>query len=204
MSDCDCGIKVTNQAQFKTLLILLAINGVMFLVEVITGVYANSTGLIADSLDMLADAVVYGISIYALGKSQFKKIRAAMVSGIFQMTLAGLVIVDVIKRFIVGSEPQSILIMGIGTIALVANICCLWLIAQHRQGEVHMRASWIFSRNDVIANLGVILAGLLVNLFNSRFPDLIIGVVITFLVFLGGIEIMRDARRERLNLRSGM
>lgn len=204
MSDCDCGIKVTNQSQFKTLIMLLVINGVMFLVEVAIGVYANSTGLIADSLDMLADAIVYGISIYALGKSQLKKIRAAMASGIFQLTLACLVIADVVYRLMVGSKPQSILIMGIGAIALVANICCLWLISQHRQGEIHLRASWIFSRNDVIANLGVILAGLLVNLFSSRFPDLIIGIAITLLVFLGGLEIIRDAYRERVKLRRGM
>ncbi|MEM7761828.1 MAG: cation transporter, partial [Cyanobacteria bacterium P01_A01_bin.40] len=85
---------------------LLVINGVMFLVEVAIGVYANSTGLIADSLDMLADAIVYGISIYALGKSQLKKIRAAMASGIFQLTLACLVIADVVYRLMVGSKPQ--------------------------------------------------------------------------------------------------
>ncbi|MEM7760894.1 MAG: cation transporter, partial [Cyanobacteria bacterium P01_A01_bin.40] len=145
-----------------------------------------------------------GISIYALGKSQLKKIRAAMASGIFQLTLACLVIADVVYRLMVGSKPQSILIMGIGAIALVANICCLWLISQHRQGEIHLRASWIFSRNDVIANLGVILAGLLVNLFSSRFPDLIIGIAITLLVFLGGLEIIRDAYRERVKLRRGM
>ncbi|MEM9509202.1 MAG: cation transporter [Cyanobacteria bacterium P01_E01_bin.35] len=108
------------------------------------------------------------------------------------------------KDLLLAVNHNLYLIIGISAIALVANIYCLWLIAQHRQGEVHMRASWIFSRNNVIANLGIIFAGLLVNLFDSRFPDLIIGVIIALLVFLGGIEIMRDVRRERVNLHSGM
>lgn len=196
MSDCGCEMQAKNAAERRTLRWLLAINGSMFTVELITGLLANSTALLADSLDMLADATVYGISLAAVGGSKRGKIRAALISGSFQMTLAGLVLVDVIRRFLLGSAPEPEWMMGIGAIALLANVICLSLIAKHRQGEVHMRASWIFSRNDVIANLGVICAGGLVQLFNSRIPDLVMGLLITGLVLRGGIEIIWDAHRE--------
>ena len=139
MSDCGCEIEAKNAAQRKILGYLLIINGIMFLLEVVTGIMANSTALIADSLDMFADAAVYGTSLYAVGRSHRRKIQAASLSGLFQITLAGLVLVDVIRKFFVGRLPESGLIMGVGCIALAANFICLWLLAKHRQGEVHMR-----------------------------------------------------------------
>jgi cation diffusion facilitator family transporter len=198
MSGCGCEIEAKNAAQRKTLWLLFGINAVMFGLELTIGIVAGSTALVADALDMFADATVYGISLGAIGKSLRQKARAAWLSGIFQITLAVLVLVNVIKRFFFDEVPTSGLMMGIGCLALIANVICLTLIAKHRQGEVHMRASWIFSRNDVIANLGVIAAGLLVNLLNSRFPDLIIGFAIALLVLRGGIEIIQDARLEKL------
>jgi Co/Zn/Cd efflux system component len=88
------------------------------------------------------------------------------------------------------------MMMIVGTIALVANLSCLALLSKHREGEVHMRASWIFSVNDVLANLGVILGGVLVMASGSRWPDLVIGAVIVLLVMRGGVRILLDARRE--------
>jgi Co/Zn/Cd efflux system component len=123
--------------------------------------------------------------------------RAARLSGLLQIGLAGLVLVDVMRRFIYGSEPVSLLMMAVGAAALVANSTCLVLIARHREGGVHMRASLIFSANDVIANLGVILSGALVWLLGSRYPDLIIGSVIAGLVLYGGIRILRETAAER-------
>jgi len=199
MSDCGCKVEADNAAQRKVLVYLLLINGTMFLVEMITGVLASSTALIADSLDMLADSTVYAISLYVVGKSQLRKARAASLSGIFQMTLAGLVLLDVVRKFVSGSEPSSTSMIGVGAIALVANTVCLWLIAKHRKGDVHMRASWIFSKNDVIANISVMVAGLLVILFNSRLPDLFIGLAIALLVFRGGVQILQEAHREKTN-----
>lgn len=196
MADCGCEMAARNLAERKTLRVLLGINAIMFAVEITTGFLAHSTALLADSLDMLADATVYGISLAAVGGSKAGKIRAALMSGLFQITLAGLVLMDVVRRLMVGSEPESVWMMGIGAIALLANVYCLFLISKHRQGDVHMRASWIFSRNDVIANLGVILAGVLVFQFNSRLPDLIIGLLITGLVLRGGIDIVREAHTE--------
>lgn len=197
MAECGCEIEATNRAQSSVLIVLLFINAVMFAVELATGLIAQSTGLIADALDMLADATVYAIGLYAVGRSALAKAHAANISGWFQVLLALAVAVDVVRRWVWGSEPVSSFMMGIGAMALVANVVCLMLIARHRKGEVHMRASWIFSRNDVIANLGVIAGGMLVGVTGSRFPDLIIGAAITLLVLNGGVHILRDARAER-------
>lgn len=198
MSECGCHMEAKNAAERKTLRILLLINGTMFVVGIVAGVLAHSTALVADSLDMFADASVYTMSLYAVGKSAHHKNRAATLSGIFQITLAVMVVVDVIRRFVWGeSSPESGWMMGIAFLALIANSYGLYLLSKHRKGEVHMRASWIFTQNDVIANFSVIVAGLLVTLFNSRFPDLIVGFGIASLVVWGGISIIRDAQRDR-------
>jgi len=195
MSGCGCGdIEIKNRSESKVLWQLLAINAVMFAVEFVIGWLAQSTGLIADSLDMLADAGVYGIGLYAVGRTLRAKTHAASVSGILQLGLAGLVMVDVIRRYFVGSEPFGLLMMAISLVALVANLVCLALLSKHREGEVHMRASWIFSTNDVLANLGVIIAGALVYFTGSRTPDLIIGLIIALIVARGGVQILREAR----------
>ncbi len=199
MSECGCHMEAKNAAERKTLRILLLINGTMFVVGIVAGVLAHSTALVADSLDMFADASVYTMSLYAVGKSAHHKNRAATLSGIFQITLAVMVVVDVIRRFVWGeSSPESGWMMGIAFLALIANSYGLYLLSKHRKGEVHMRASWIFTQNDVIANFSVIVAGLLVTLFNSRFPDLIVGFGIASLVVWGGISIIRDAQRDRM------
>lgn len=198
MSDCDCSIEVESREQSRVLKTLLAINAVMFVLEVVTGILAESTGLIADSLDMLADAVVYGIGLYAVGRAASAKIRAAFVSGYFQMALALVVVLDVVRRALFGSEPEPAFMVLIGLIALAANVVCLNLIARHRDGGVHMRASWIFSKNDVIANAGVILSGGLVFVTDVRWPDLAVGIAIAWIVFRGALAIIADARREQL------
>ena len=204
MSDCGCEIEITDKAQRGVLIQLLAINAFMFVFEIGLGWYAQSTGLIADSIDMLADAIVYGIGLYAIGKSLQHKAKAAFLSGWFQGVLGTMILVDIIRRVIVGSEPVSVLIMVVGVIALIANVWCLRLIDKHKDGEVHMRASWIFSKNDVIANTGVILGGLLVWLLDSRWPDLIIGGFIVLVILNGARLIITDARRELSNLNSSL
>lgn len=196
MSSCDCHSEETDTLQRSVLMTLLVINGFMFVAELVFGLIADSTGLVADSLDMLADAGVYGISLYAVGRAAMVKVNAARLSGYFQIALACGVFLDIVRRFIYGSEPISGFMLGVGLAALAANVTCLMLLAKHRKGEVHLRASWIFSKNDVIANLGVIAAGILVYLFESRWPDLVIGLLITTVVLQGGITILRDARSE--------
>ena len=168
MSGCGCEIQIKDKEQQGILIRLMLINGLMFLFEIGLGWYAQSTGLIADSLDMLADAIVYAIGLYAIGKSLLHKANAALVSGYFQGVLGLMILIDIIRRIYIGSEPVSFLMMGVGVIALIANVYCLRLIDSQKDGEVHMRASWIFSKNDVIANTGVIAGGALVWMLDSR------------------------------------
>jgi len=197
MSNCDCHIEIESQEQRRVLILLLLINAVMFVVEITFGIIGESTGLISDAIDMLADALVYGVGLYAVGKAKVMKIRAAHMSGIFQIILALGVLADVTRRFLFGSEPESMFMLGFGMLALLANIWCLSLISAHRHGEIHMRASWIFSKNDVIANVGVILGGSLVFLLDSHLPDLLVGCAIALIVIRGGIAIIKDAVKEK-------
>ncbi|MBA56774.1 MAG: hypothetical protein CMK89_20155 [Pseudomonadales bacterium] len=193
MSDCGCGAEQAERLEKKTLVVLLFINALMFVSELTLGWFAQSTGLIADSLDMLADAAVYGLSLYAVGKGIMQQAKAAKVSGYLQIILGLGVLLEVVRRTVFGSEPQSTLIIVVGAVALLANVICLILISKHKDGGVHMRASWIFSTNDVIANLGVIVSGVLVALIGSRYPDLIVGTLISLVVIRGGIKILREA-----------
>jgi Co/Zn/Cd efflux system component len=197
MSGCGCEVEIKDQSQRQVLYWLLGINATMFVIEMGIGLLADSTALIADSLDMLADAVVYGVALYAIGKSLLHKANAARISGFFQMALGVLIIIDIVRRSIYGSEPVSGLMMAMGAVALVANVICLVIIRKQRNEEVHMRASWIFSANDVIANLGVIFAGVLVFWLDSRWPDLVIGVIVSCVVLRGAKMILEDAVNER-------
>lgn len=177
-----------------TLWVVLGINATMFVVELVAGLLAQSSGLIADSLDMLADAAVYGIALAAVGGSLAAQRRSARISGLLQLALACLVLVDVVRRAVAGSEPVSGAMMAVGLLALAANLTSLALLSRHRRGGVHLRASWIFSTNDVIANLGVILAGVVVSLTGSAWPDLVIGTLVALLVASGGWRILRMTR----------
>ncbi len=179
-----------NQRQAGVLKWLLAINALMFVVELTCGWLAQSTGLIADSLDMFADAAVYGVALLAVGRSVAQQVGAARFAGVLQLILALGALAEVGRRFVYGSEPQSLSMMGIGLLALLANVACLWLISGHREGGAHMRASWIFSANDVLANLGVIVAGALVAWSGSAWPDLLIGSVVGLLVLNGARRIL--------------
>jgi Co/Zn/Cd efflux system component len=193
-------MEARNEEERKTLRMVLAINAFMFVFEVVLGWLAQSTGLIADSLDMFADASVYAISLYAVGKSAALQAGSARLSGYAQILLALLVLADVYGKAVHGSEPVSALMMGVGLVALVANAICLTLIAKHRDAGVHMRASLIFSKNDVIANAGVILSGALVWALGSRYPDLVIGTIIALLVLRGGVQILREAAAEKCDM----
>ena len=181
----------TSDAQESgTLRWLLGINAIMFLAEMTVGLIAQSAGLIADSLDMFADAAVYGLALYAVGRSLRLQTRAAHVAGVLQLVLALGVLMEVGRRFLFGSEPESLVMMIVGFIALIANTVCLLLIFKHREGGVHMKASWIFSANDVLINLGVITAGALVAWTGSSYPDLIIGTIVGLIVLNGARRIL--------------
>ncbi|WP_018416576.1 cation transporter [Teredinibacter turnerae] len=183
--------KSDEQREARVLRWLLGINALMFVFEFVVGIIAQSTGLIADSLDMFADAAVYGVSLYAVGKATKLKLKAAHFSGWLQIALALGVLLEVVRRFLYGGEPVSSLMMVMGAVALIANITCLLLIFKSREQGSHMKASWIFSANDVLANAGVIMAGFLVAVTGSQMPDLVIGLLIAGLVTWGGIRILR-------------
>ena len=143
MPACDCSVEIKDKAECKVLVVLLIINAFMFVLEIVAGMVSESIALIAESLDMLADATVYGVGLYAVGRSAHSKITAAYLSGLFQVLLGCTVLIDIVRRLILGSEPEPMFMVVVGLLALVANVICLFLIAKHRHGEVHMRASWI-------------------------------------------------------------
>jgi len=182
------GTAISAEQESGSLRWLLGINAVLFVVEMTAGLIAHSTGLIAESLDNFADAAVYGLALYAVGHSVKMQVRAAHLAGVLQLILAVGVLAEVVRRFVFGSEPESLVMMGIAFIALIANTTCLLLISKHREGGAHMKASWIFSANDVVINLGVITAGALVAWTGSNYPDLIIGSI-------AGIIVLNGARR---------
>lgn len=179
---------------------VLAINAAMFATEVMAGFAAGSVGLIADGLDMLADALVYGLALAATTRGPTWHLTSARWSGHLQVLLGVGVLAESVRRFLMPTEPVGLAMIGIGMVALGANILCLVLLNRFRHGRVHMRAAWIFSTNDVIANLGVVASGGLVLTFGSRFPDLIIGSLIATIVIRGGLRINRDTRRESARL----
>lgn len=182
-----------NTNQKKLLWTVLGINFAFFLVEMSTGLISKSMGLVADSLDMLADSFVYGISLFAVGGTLTRKKRIPKLAGYFQITLAIIGFVEVLRRFF-GAEklPDFSTMIIVSIFALIANGICLYLLQKSKsKEEAHMKASMIFTSNDVIINLGVITAGLLVNWLSSSKPDLIIGTIVFVLVIQGAFRILK-------------
>lgn len=180
-----------DSAEARVLWTLLIINAAMFLIEIGAGWWAQSAGLISDAMDMFADAAVYGVAIYAVGKSVRHKLTAARLSGILQLLLGVAALAEVAHRVIMGETPASQAMIAISMLALAANAGCLYLISRHRNQGVHMKASYIFSANDVLANLGVILAGVLVTWTGTPWPDWIIGGLIGAMLLAGAFRILR-------------
>ena len=182
-----------NSNQRKLLWTVLGINFAFFIIEMATGLISKSMGLVADSLDMLADSFVYGISLFAVGGTLIKKKRVAKLAGYFQITLAIIGFVEILRRFFGTEElPDFTTMIIVSIFALIANGICLYLMQKSKtKKEAHMQASFIFTSNDVIINLGVITAGLLVNWLNSSKPDLIIGSIVFVLVIQGAFRILK-------------
>lgn len=182
--------------QRKLLWAVLAINFAFFIIEMTTGLISKSMGLVADSLDMLADSFVYGISLYAVGGTLVKKKKIARLAGYFQILLAVIGFAEVLRRFF-GHEqmPDFNTMIIVSVLALIANGFCLYLLQKSKdKKEAHIKASMIFTSNDVIINLGVILAGFLVNWLHSGTPDLVIGSIVFILVIQGAVRILRIGR----------
>lgn len=180
----------TNQR--KLLWSVLSINFSFFIIEITTGYISKSMGLVADSLDMMADSFVYGISLFAIGSTLTRKKNIAKIAGYFQILLAVSGFFEVIRR-VTGTEkvPDFTIMIFISILALFANTVCLFLLQKSKSKEAHMRASMIFTSNDVIINLGVITAAFLVNWFDSNKPDLIVGGIVFILVIQGAFRILK-------------
>ncbi len=181
--------------QRRVLWQVLAINLFFFAAEMIFGLFGRSMGLVADSLDMLADSIVYGLSLLAVGGSVIRKKRIAGIAGYFQAVLAIMGFLEVIRRFI-GHEPNpdylSMIVVSI--FALAGNTLCLYLLQRSKSTEAHMQASMIFTSMDVIVNMGVIAAGILVYLTGSKIPDLAVGTIVFVLLARGAYRIFRLSR----------
>lgn len=191
-TEADLSEITEDKNQFKLLWSVLVINFGFFVIEMFTGLISNSMGLVADSLDMLADSFVYSISLIAIGKTATKKKQVATMAGYFQLLLAAIGFIEVIRRFLGNEEmPDFQMMIGISLFALIANAVCLYLLQKSKSKESHMKASMIFTSNDVIINLGVIIAGGLVLWLESSLPDLIIGTLVFFLVIQGALRILK-------------
>lgn len=183
-----------NAAERRTLAWVLAINATQFFAAGAVGIVAQSTGLLGAALDNLGDAAVYVVSLYAVGRSVAAKVRAARLSGVLLMLAAGLLLVEIVRRFVTGSDPIGVAMIVTAAANAATNLLNLRLLRAHRQGGVHLKASWIFTTNDMIANGGIVASGIAVMAFDSQLPDLVIGLVVVVIVVKGAWEILEKAR----------
>jgi cation diffusion facilitator family transporter len=180
-------------AAHRVFWIAFILNATMFVIDVGAGLIARSSGLLADGIDMLSDAAIYGLSLIAVGRSHQFKRRTAFASGLLLAASGLAVMADAIRRALEGGVPDPRLMAAAAVLSLLVNATVLRMLTRFRGGEVHLRASWIFTRADVIANLGVIVAALLVSVTVSRTPDLVVGLAIGTYVIKEAWEILSDA-----------
>lgn len=204
MSDCGCHAAAASEAERRILRIALGLNATMFVVGVIAGLIAQSMGLVADSLDMLGDACAYGIALMAWTRSAYFKASAAHWNGTLLVVLGVGVLVGVLWRLVTGSHPEGLWMMSVAVVSLIVNTTVLKLLARFRHGEVHLRAIWICTRADVIANLAVIVSGVLVLLLHNAMPDLVIGTAIACYVLKEALGILREAKEARVAARGSI
>ena len=169
------------------------INIGMFVVEFASGLIANSSSLIADSLDMFGDAFVYGLSLFVLAKHHKIQAKASVIKGIIMLGFGAYVIWEVFDKITHPIVPTSEMISFIGVLALIANVICFILLTRHKGENINLKSAWTCSRNDLFSNTGVIGAGILVGLFNSMWPDVIIGLGIAALVIYFSINVIRES-----------
>jgi Co/Zn/Cd efflux system component len=200
-SDCcansACEVEKLRDRQRTTLLWVLWINAVLFVTEGTAGALASSTALMADALDMLGDALIYGFSLYVVSRGSLWKARAATLKG-WIMFLFGLgVLGQAVYKMLVPELPHYPTIGIVGTLALTGNAVCLWLLWRHRAEDINMHSVWLCSRNDIVANVAVLAAGVAVWALHSRWPDILVGVAIAVLFLSSSALVLREAARER-------
>jgi len=187
------GLDASNAADRKILRSVLLINLAQSAAGISIGLWAASTALMGAGLDNLADASVYAVSLYAVGRAAMVKVRAARLSGFLLIGLAALLLVEVLRRFAGGEEPVGPAMMAMAALNAALNLVCLRLLRRHRGEDVNFKASAIFTSNDSIVNGAVVLSGVLVMGFGSNIPDLVLGVIVAGIAANGGREILREA-----------
>lgn len=183
--------------QRRTLLIVLVLNALLFVVLGLGGLFAESSALLANAADNGSDAIVYLISFLAVGRAVAWKRGAARLSGIMLLIFAAGVLIDVGRRWIVGTEPVGWTMMGLAVMAAVVNLICLMLIRRQGTDDVNMRAAETFSFNDFASNGGILIAGGLVMALNQAWPDLVVGLIVAAIAVKGGVDILKDARESQ-------
>ena len=179
--------------QRRVLIVVLVINAVMFLAEFGAGLVAGSAALMADATDMLGDSLVYGVSLYAIAKSDRWKAGVAAFKGAFILLLGLGILVNVAIKIQSGVPPSSILMLAFGGLALVANLVCLLMLWRFRRQDVNMASTWECSRNDVISNVGVLAAAGLVAATSSPWPDSVIGLAMAAVVLRSAARVLSDS-----------
>jgi len=193
----EASVNLDSPDKRRTLWIVLALNVAIAIAFFGTGILADSSALIANGLDNSSDAVVYGLSLLALSRSQKWKRGAARLSGIMLLIFATGVIFDVGRRFIEGSEPGGWLMMAMAAVAAVINLVSLRLLQKIQDKDVNLRAATTFSLNDFISNGGIIIAGVIVLFTGANWPDLLVGLAVAGIAVYGGVDILRDAHQDK-------
>ena len=200
---CETDLSTIRHHQGRVLKAVLAINIVMFFVEIVAGIVAGSTALMGDSLDMLGDSLVYGFSLYVLHRTPVWRVRAAVVKGVVMVAFAVAVLVDAAFKIPSGVAPVVPIMLAIGGLALGANAFCFVLLWRHRSDDINMRSTWLCSRNDLIANSTVIVAAILVGALSSPWPDIVAGVGIAALFLRTAVSVFSDSIMEFGRVRTG-
>jgi cation diffusion facilitator family transporter len=188
--------------QRSVLTLVLAINAVLFVVEAVAGLLAHSTALLADSLDMLGDSLVYGFSLYVLWRSAEWKAMAAVFKGAIMAIFGVGVLIEAIYKTIAGVVPIAETMGIIGLLVLLGNGLCFLLLFRHRSDDLNMRSTWLCSRNDIIANLSVLVAAIGVKVFDASWPDILVGAAIAALFLRSAFSVLRESFRELRILQS--
>lgn len=182
--------------QERVLYLVLAINAVMFVVEFVAGWLAQSTALLGDSLDMLGDASVYAVTLYALTASERTRAGIALFKGLAMAVLGLAVLIEAARKAVVGAMPDVGVMILVGAVALMANALCFALLFRHRADDLNMRSVWLCSRNDLISNTSVLLAAGAVYASGSMWPDVAIGVAIAMLFLHSARQVLAESRDE--------
>ncbi|WP_164104549.1 cation transporter [Candidatus Laterigemmans baculatus] len=197
LDDDEPQLNAEDAAERRTLKWVLGINATQVAVAGAGGILAQSTGLLGAALDNLGDAAVYVVALFAVGRGVAAKARAARLSGVLLIVMALVLLGEIVRRFVTGSEPIGWAMIVTAVVNAATNLLNLRLLRSHREQGVHLKASWIFTTNDMIANLGIVASGMAVMLLQSRLPDLLIGMVVVGIVIHGGWEILEHAREAR-------